>query len=92
MLTYDKLSSFYWRYSVILLWLFIVMLEFRKIYQTADIACPVEKNKPPYTSQMFFKEVNENAVRTECSEFLQHLFIPSIIRCLYFNLSHFMLQ
>lgn len=70
MLTNDKLSSFYWKYSVILLWLFIVMLEFSKIYQPGDIVCPVEKkNNKLFTCLKCFKAVNINAARTECSNF-----------------------
>lgn len=65
------------------------MLEFGKIYQPADISCSVEKNKPPYTSQMFSKAVNKNAVRTECSEFLQHLFIPTVIWVFIFSSQSF---
>lgn len=50
-MTYDKLLSFYWRYSVILLWLFTAMLKFRKIYQPAGIAFPVGK-KPNFLTHL----------------------------------------
>lgn len=69
MLTHDKLSPFSWRYLVILLWIFIVTLEFRRFTNLLILPALWKKNKTPYTSQMIFKAVNKNAVRTEHSEF-----------------------
>lgn len=84
MMTYDKLSSFYWRYSEILLWLFRVMLKFRKIYQPAGIAFPVGE-KPNFLTHLnfFLKQWIKNAVTIECSDFLQHIFVSLIILVWY---------
>lgn len=84
-MAHDKLPSFYWRYSVILLWLFIVMLKFRKIYQPAGIAFPVgKKTQLPYISQNFYKVVNKNAVKTEFQSLYSIFFFFSPVICLLY--------
>lgn len=92
-MAHDKLPSFYWRYSVILLWLFRVMLKFRKIYQPAGIAFPVgKKTQLPYISQNFYKVVNKNAVKTEFQSLYSIFFFLSSYLPFIFHLGHFMLQ
>lgn len=85
-MAHDKLPSFYWRYSVILLWLFIVMLKFRKIYQPAGIAFPVgKKTQLPYISQNFYKVVNKNAVKTEFQSLYSIFFFSLQLSAFYIS-------